>query len=572
MAKKKAAGGDWRRDIETFMDALFRDVDGDRQVLVWTLPNKRSHWAPSAEAAAKKAAALRPKHDVYVGVGIAPADFGVPKKDLHKRRCPSHKIAGISGIVIDVDVEGPGHKKKRLPKTYKEAERIVGCLGLEPTMVVSSGGGIHAWWLFKEPWWFDDDEERARAERLSQLWTATIKRRAMEDLGVEMDSVWELARVMRVPGTMNRKSSPPTPASFLEEPSEGKRWLVSDLEDAIPPDVVGDTPAPEKSRGTGEEGAGDTFTLRAGANPPFRKFDVFINNSPKFKGTWERTRKDLNDTSSSGYDMSLAVQAAMVDWTNQEIVDLLVASHEKHGDDKHHERVDYYAITLRQARNYIKKDRSLDRLSELSNTDEVAGSEASSEPADRGELLTCLSEVLGIAIHRIVKYTSDPPSYRLETARGAIMLGGVAGLIDQRAFRTHVAAATGKSIPRYKTPAWAIIEQHLLDVCEEVEVGEEGTDFGSVRGWLADYLEETKPTKDANEAGSARAPFVDDDGVVYFFLDSLRKYVWINRMDRRSCKDLASLLRLIGCAPTRRHFQIGGSATTRSVWRFEVEK
>ena len=37
--------------------------------------------------------------------------------------------------------------------------------------------------------------------------------------------------------------------------------------------------------------------------------------SPKFKATWERTRKDLQDQSGSGYDISLANQLAIAGWS-----------------------------------------------------------------------------------------------------------------------------------------------------------------------------------------------------------------------------------------------------------------
>jgi hypothetical protein len=85
------------------------------------------------------------------------------------------------------------------------------------------------------------------------------------------------------------------------------------------------------------------------ADPPNDRFFPLMSSSETFRQSWERQRTDLHDSSASAYDLSLASIAYSHGWSDQEIVDLLVASRRRHGDPKLRE--DYYARTLRKAKN-----------------------------------------------------------------------------------------------------------------------------------------------------------------------------------------------------------------------------
>ncbi|MBK9944198.1 MAG: hypothetical protein IPP13_21570 [Kouleothrix sp.] len=71
----------------------------------------------------------------------------------------------------------------------------VEALDPRPSIIVSSGGGLHAYWLLDEPYLIDDGN-RQKAVKLLYGW---VKR-------VGGDDVKDLARVLRVPGTRNVKS------------------------------------------------------------------------------------------------------------------------------------------------------------------------------------------------------------------------------------------------------------------------------------------------------------------------------------------------------------------------------
>ena len=84
------------------------------------------------------------------------------------------------------------------------------------------------------------------------------------------------------------------------------------------------------------------------AEPPSELLDALLDLHPKFKDPWDRNRPDIPDQSPSAYDMSLATLTAIAGWSDQEIVDLLIAWRRKHGIEAKL-RKDYYDTTLRKA-------------------------------------------------------------------------------------------------------------------------------------------------------------------------------------------------------------------------------
>jgi len=97
------------------------------------------------------------------------------------------------------------HQWYPLPPDMEEARRIIGESGLpEPTITIASGGGLYPLWLFDEPV-IITDANRADIADLSARWQAIIKT-AANRLGYEYGDVGDLARVLRIPGTINRKA------------------------------------------------------------------------------------------------------------------------------------------------------------------------------------------------------------------------------------------------------------------------------------------------------------------------------------------------------------------------------
>lgn len=139
---------------------------------------------------------------------------------------------------LDLDTAGAGHKGANLPPDFDACARIVTEAGLPgPTLWVSSGGGFYPQWLFTHAADLSDPDIRGRVadgfHRLSkaaQVASDTVG-------GWDMDTTSDLARVWRVPGTMNRKL--PDPADWavchvIDGAGSGERIRWQDLFATVP--------------------------------------------------------------------------------------------------------------------------------------------------------------------------------------------------------------------------------------------------------------------------------------------------------------------------------------------------
>ena len=80
-----------------FLNLLWQSKPEELYLLMWTHPDKQSHWYRDIAAAAEFVLTSRGL-DVYMGVGLSMADHGPA------RRCVSEEIAGISGFWADLDL------------------------------------------------------------------------------------------------------------------------------------------------------------------------------------------------------------------------------------------------------------------------------------------------------------------------------------------------------------------------------------------------------------------------------------------------------------------------------------
>lgn len=528
-------------------------VPDDQRLLVWTLQDKASHWLAST---AFDVSSVEGK-DVYVGAGLGPPGL---RRTQRATNAGATAVTGIPGLWVDLDfADGDAHKKQNLPTQAEALEFIADFerATTPATVIVNSGHGYQLWWLFAEPWLFADQAARERASSLQRWWVYTI-RDAARARGWDVDATIDLARVMRLPGTVNHKSEP-VPVTILRA-TESRRtvaqWL--DVMDAAPPlaEAVSRAPArPRRARTPGEPPAPAEGALRlsAEATPPFDKWQALRESDPRVEKTWRRQRKDLKDQSPSSYDMALASFTVAVGWTDQEITDLLIAARRHHGDDLKIDRADYYPRTILRARNTVDTSHLDDAI------DEPAGTPA--------EALARLSRVFGVAINRIVKYAGDPPTYVLELSTGIITLGGVEAILTQRVFRAKVAAAVDVVIPKCSEGLWDKRAQAMLSAMTEESLGPEASPAGMAAAWVDEYVRANRPSEDAGAALTGR-PFMKD-GLLHITLRSLAYWLRTAQGERVTQRDLALHLRMAGF---EQHTQWvkdndSGKETTRSLWR-----
>lgn len=319
----------------SFLTALFADLpEGVPWFYLWTLPDRQTSWFTDPESAARFAGKCDGR-DVYCGIALADRR-GEPGQrilaDPARDRPDGILAGGIVGLVADVDFAGPGHtSSKRYPPDLDAALALVGALPLAPTFVIHSGGGLHLWWLLREPWTFDANSERKEAQEILHGWGATVQATAAR-MGFDVDSVHDLARVLRVPGTTNHKDPENLrPVTVLDAASD-RRYSHTDFEEFFPEDFDADTSS--DSAAAAVEIA--DLALPDGTEADLEaRFDEILSHDSKLTATWARTRTDLHDKSASGYDLALASRLAVKHgWTAAEVAWAVQHSRREHKGDK----------------------------------------------------------------------------------------------------------------------------------------------------------------------------------------------------------------------------------------------
>jgi hypothetical protein len=142
----------------------------------------------------------------------------------------------LPGIWADIDIEGPGHRHdparhsgRRLPADRDAAMGIVAESGLPvPTVWVDSGGGLYPWWLTGGT--MIDGHSRQSISELLVRWQAVLHASAAR-LGLHYGTeVSDLSRVLRLPGTTNRKvSGNPRPCRVVDYGGSGMTYSLDDM-------------------------------------------------------------------------------------------------------------------------------------------------------------------------------------------------------------------------------------------------------------------------------------------------------------------------------------------------------
>ena len=308
------------------------------QVLIWTLPDKRSTWfGELRDVDCFVAEQEELGKDIYTGVSLAPA-----KASLGSAHRISNNIsAGIAGLWADIDIAGVGHKKTKLPPNVYEAIETLKLVGYEPSIIVHSGHGLQCWWLCQEPWMFKDSGERTAAQQTALTWHEVVVKPFLAR-GWTMDTTSDLARVMRLPGTTNYKDAPVPVRTII---TSDFRWPgIPNLPETSP--TASREPQSELWMGSVGE-----LHLSEDLEPNEYILELMLGN-PKFKRSWNNKRTDFKDgdESASVYDLSIASYGVGALLSDQQIVSFMVAHRRRTGQDLKL-RDDYYRRTIAKARS-----------------------------------------------------------------------------------------------------------------------------------------------------------------------------------------------------------------------------
>ena len=142
--------------------------------------------------------------------------FGVAKYETDESR-RKENVKALKAFWLDIDC-GPSkaevNAKTGRPDGYidqatglQELRKFCQLIGLPKPILVNSGRGLHAYWPLEEE--ITREQWEPVAERLFEL---TV----IHELYVD-SSVFEVARILRVPGTYNFKEEPPLPVTVISE-------------------------------------------------------------------------------------------------------------------------------------------------------------------------------------------------------------------------------------------------------------------------------------------------------------------------------------------------------------------
>ena len=533
-------------------------------ILIWTLPNKESQWYTRLDQV-NRDVEHHAHEDVYTGVGIANRNRA---RLTTQKRLTEEEVGGVAGMWADIDWAHPVHRKPNLPPSLEQAMETLEGAKFEPSVLVNSGHGLQGWWLLETPWIFQNPEDHELGRRAAQWWHQHINGLYTAQ-GWTTDSVFNLDRIMRLPGTWNnRVPGERLPVEIIRETA--RRYTPQDFLDLIPEEFQTSTPPPGRTgqrkqvqnrRAVGGNGGNDGnggLAMDPEAVPPLLKLEALQKANPKFRKSWEQDRKDMADQSPSAYDMSLATMAIQAGWSDQEVVNLIICWRRKHDHDLKL-RENYYGMTLDKAKEPIEIAQAEEQLTEA----------LTQPPEDQPEVLKDTLETLfRVDIIRIVRYAGDPPIYYMYTKQGDITLGEIHKITSQISFRNMVATITGVWITAVSKKAWDQRVQALLLACEEIDVGDASHPAQETNAWLAEYLLE-KPPREEDEwekAAEAKQPFILH-GKVHIFSDDFRKWLDLNISEQITSHALGRRLRQCQARTEKINVRVGNSRTSRTTWQ-----
>ena len=308
------SGASFSQALEFFQ--LLYGTATDGLLNIWMLPEKHGYWFNFSEKnseperlAAKCAVQWSSKQDVYFGVAL--------HKSGTTSRGNTKTALYLPGLWADVDTGEHGFESKG-----DALDWLVNSSIQEPSIVVDSGSGYHAYWLFSEMMSIEDK----LAAQLPAAWIRYLQTKCP----CHLDTVGDLARVLRVPGTKNWK------ASVKDNDVKILRFHDAGGDELVPvrynPGGLEHYAVFEEPTQVAVEDVPDV-QVRKSAAPPTKKLLALMENNNQFKATYDRQRKDLSDQTTSGYIFALMLFALHAGWTDQDIVDLCAAWLEEQPDE-----------------------------------------------------------------------------------------------------------------------------------------------------------------------------------------------------------------------------------------------
>lgn len=170
------------------------------KIAVWSKQDKGTAFFGAGEMARAEKHILRRAATSDMYFGVCPV-----REDLSSGRGKADDVIASPGTWLDIDIGETGHKGKKYPPDRNTAWKIVREFPIRPSLMVNSGYGLHAYWLFDKLLILDTPEKRAKAASLSSEFQQKM-RSLFTRHGFELDNTSDLARVLRIVGSLNHKT------------------------------------------------------------------------------------------------------------------------------------------------------------------------------------------------------------------------------------------------------------------------------------------------------------------------------------------------------------------------------
>jgi hypothetical protein len=559
-------------NYQEFIDALFPEEQlGENAVLLWTLPTRVSYWSvPNKRrngllsVAENKAIIERGLGDVYFGLGVVPSrkPSGAPWQRME--RADIHNIIAIPGMWADIDVVGGGHKNnKRYPESIPQALELLGKLPLQPSILVETGGGLHAYWLFDKLLYATGPDNSQFASKIVMQWQALISQIFNKNGGYGIDSTHDLARILRLPDTVNRKYQPPREVKVIMSTEE--RFTVDQVVE-----VLSRYDLPDRPKFAADVEMFKMETMDGKYELEEGRLDSLFEFEPRARDCYMMSagtvKAKMGDQSPSAFEMSLANYAAMYGFTDEEIATMLVMFRVKHNLDAKKDK--HYEVTVMKARAAVNSRNSMETLVQTSISP-IQAEIAPDEINCPEKILESISNVVGVQCFTgFKKILSEPPAYVASINGEDLPLGGIDTIMTERIFQKVLADGTKYIMPKIGKN-WNSVAQNILNVCVDVALGTEATTAGMHISNLRTYFEEKIPAPLSYDVlGQNRPVESSDDGFVYFSAEDYKHWFYLVNYERLNRKDFYNGLNQARAEPCRLQAENDeGKKVTRSYFR-----
>ena len=172
-------------------------VEDQRGVSIWTRDvDAAAHWVAESDS------------DTYIARAAAARSYGT------KLRVSYDRASALLFTSIDLDAATEYRNKPHLARDSKHALEIVTDLPFEPDLLISTGGGLQPIFALG-PQLFQNPTDKQHARSALKSFNDAVQRLVWERHQVLLDSTPDMARLVRMPGSLNYKTDPPVEVSFV---------------------------------------------------------------------------------------------------------------------------------------------------------------------------------------------------------------------------------------------------------------------------------------------------------------------------------------------------------------------